>query len=450
MKKINVLIKDKNTLIIQDDASKGDIIDLNDIQSIDLTHINNILLKEKEESYQKQINEKMNLLIEKIRKEYEIELNKKDNLYNNKIKELSSKIDVISNEKNNEISLLKSENQNQINLLKAKINENEKIKELEITAKKQEIEQKYINEIINLKNLINQQADKTALLLQTKENEFIKEKNELKESYENYNKALQFELERLKLVKSTLNVKMLGEELERWCNEEYESYASVGFNNCIWEKDNNSIKDDDEFKGSKADYIFRSYLDESHTIELASICCEMKNEALNSKNKKKNSDHYSKLDKDRVKKNCEYALLISELEWDSHNDTPIKKVRDYEKMYVVRPQYFITFLSLIASLANKYSDILLKKKKEEINLLSSIEIIEEFESFKKTYIENPLDSLIRKIEKIQKNSEAISNANKVIQETCNDIMLTTITTMKEKIDRFNIKKIANKVKKLEN
>ena len=261
---------------------------------------------------------------------------------------------------------------------------------------------------------------------------------------------MQFELERLKLVKSTLNVKMLGEELERWCNEEYESYASVGFNNCIWEKDNNSIKDDDEFKGSKADYIFRSYLDESHTIELASICCEMKNEALNSKNKKKNSDHYSKLDKDRVKKNCEYALLISELEWDSHNDTPIKKVRDYEKMYVVRPQYFITFLSLIASLANKYSDILLKKKKEEINLLSSIEIIEEFESFKKTYIENPLDSLIRKIEKIQKNSEAISNANKVIQETCNDIMLTTITTMKEKIDRFNIKKIANKVKKLEN
>ena len=65
-----------------------------------------------------------------------------------------------------------------------------------------------------------------------------------------------------------------------------------------------------------------------------------------------------KLDKDRIKKGCEYALLVSELEWNSDNDVPIKKVPEYEKMYVVRPQYFITFLSIVYSFGMKYKDLL--------------------------------------------------------------------------------------------
>lgn len=461
MKKINVIIQDKNTLVLQEDASKGDYIDLNDIESVDLNHINNVLLKEKEASYQKQINDKMNLTLEKIKKDYEISLINETNKYNEKINELaleikklkennSHEITELLSKKNHEIELLKIESKNEKDKLEAKLKEKDNLKDLEIANNIQEIKQKYNEEILLLKSKLEKLANESLLKIQTKENDHIKEVNELKENYENYNKALQFEIERLKLVKSTLNVKMLGEELENWCNEEYESYATIGFNNCSWEKDNTVIKDEDEAKGTKADYIFRSYLDSNKTLELASVCCEMKNEALTSKNKKKNSDHYQKLDKDRIKKNCEYALLISELEWDSANDTPIKKVRDYDKMYVVRPQYFITFLSLISSLANKYSEVLLEKKKDELTLLSSIEILEEFEGFKKTYLENPLDSLIKKIEKIQKNSEAIATANKTIIETCNEIMFTTISNMKDKIERFNIKKIANKVKKIEN
>ena len=95
------------------------------------------------------------------------------------------------------------------------------------------------------------------------------------------------------------------------------------------------------------DYIFKVYASSSHKENelLTSVACEMKNESPNSTNKKKNSDHFLKLDKDRKKKGCEYALLISELEWDQANDVPIRKVVGYEKMYVVRPQYFITFLS---------------------------------------------------------------------------------------------------------
>lgn len=461
MKKIQVIIKDKNTLVLQEDAQTGDIIDLSSIQTIDQTNIHNIIEKEKEASYQKQINEQMQLKIEAINNENKIKLIEQKNKFNYELEILNSKNKQLELEKNNEIAnilkdknveiqLIKTQNQTIINELEAKINEANNIKKLEIENNKNQIEQKYREELLKLKSKIEYLENQNELKLQQQENEFIRQKNEIKENLENQNRVLQTELERIKLAKSTLNIKMLGEELERWCNEEYESYASIGFENCTWEKDNTSMKDDDEVKGTKADYIFRSYLNKEHSLELSSVCCEMKNEALNSKNKKKNADHYSKLDKDRNKKNCEYALLISELEWDSPNDAPIKKVRDYEKMYVVRPQYFITFLSMISSLSNKYSELLIKKQQDQINLLSSLEIIEEFEQFKKTYIENPLDTLIKKIEKIQKSSEAITSANKIITDTCNEILFTTIINMKEKIERFNIKKISNKIKKIEN
>lgn len=461
MKKIQVIIKDKNTLVLQEDAQTGDIIDLSSIQTIDQTNIHNIIEKEKEASYQKQINEQMQLKIEAINNENKIKLIEQKNKFNYELEILNSKNKQLELEKNNEIAnilkdknveiqLIKTQNQTIINELEAKINEANNIKKLEIENNKNQIEQKYREELLKLKSKIEYLENQNELKLQQQENEFIRQKNEIKENLENQNRVLQTELERIKLAKSTLNIKMLGEELERWCNEEYESYASIGFENCTWEKDNTSMKDDDEVKGTKADYIFRSYLNKEHSLELSSVCCEMKNEALNSKNKKKNADHYSKLDKDRNKKNCEYALLISELEWDSPNDAPIKKVRDYEKMYVVRPQYFITFLSMISSLSNKYNELLIKKQQDQINLLSSLEIIEEFEQFKKTYIENPLDTLIKKIEKIQKSSEAITSANKIITDTCNEILFTTIINMKEKIERFNIKKISNKIKKIEN
>ena len=90
----------------------------------------------------------------------------------------------------------------------------------------------------------------------------------------------------------------------------------------------------------------------------------MKNENPESKTKKKNADYYKKLDSDRTKKNCEYALLVSELEMDKFNDAPIVKVTDYPKMYMVRPPYFIAFLSIIESLGKKYKDLLEKVNKE--------------------------------------------------------------------------------------
>lgn len=122
---------------------------------------------------------------------------------------------------------------------------------------------------------------------------------------------LEDKIANLELAKSSLNIKKLGEKLEDWCNNEYQLHALNGFENCSWEKDNIAVRDADDFKGTKADYLFKVYASPSMLEEnlLTSVACEMKSEDPNSIHKKKNSDHYKKLDSDRVKKNCEYAYL---------------------------------------------------------------------------------------------------------------------------------------------
>ena len=177
----------------------------------------------------------------------------------------------------------------------------------------------------------------------------------------------------------------------------------------------------------------------------------MKNEYFNdSVNKKRNEDHYNKLDKDRNKNNLEYALLVSELDWTSTNDSPIVKVNGYEKMYMVRPQYFITFLSLIATLASKYRDIITTKYEEQEIFKQKNELIEEFSNLKNTYLIKPLNSLIKDINTIkEKTNKIIELSNQNIQ-TLNEICDTKLQTLYEKIEKFDIIKISKKVDKLNN
>ena len=175
----------------------------------------------------------------------------------------------------------------------------------------------------------------------------------------------------------------------------------------------------------------------------------MKNEDPNSINKKKNSDHYKKLDNDRNKKGCEYALLISELEWDSTNDSPIKVIPDYPKMYLVRPPYFIAFLGIIYSLAMKYQDILLAKDKEDLELKDKQTLIDDFNDLINSYINKPIESLNKKIDDILSSSQTITKANQKIIDVCNEIITKTISTIKEKINTLEIKKLPSFYKKLD-
>ena len=492
-KKIQFRIIDKNKIEILEDASKGDFIDLTDHLEIDTTPIENAIKENREAIFNREIEKlqsewkakkdleikekesKLKELISKLNNDIE-------NLKNNKEIEIKNAILSNSKEKDEQIASLKEEilkinatnkeeNIKEKNAFEQKMSSSLLEKEQEITSLKNKIatnEQlfnlkvneevaKHKEDFANKKNQLELEIEK---IKNASKIDLYEKEKELNENFESEKKKLEEKISyletensHLNLVKSSLNVKKLGEELEKWCNNEYLAASVSSFENATWEKDNTAIKEDGDVKGTKADYIFKVFLSPSDISDLnviSSVCCEMKNESNVSQNKKKNSDHFKKLDEDRNKKKCEYALLVSELEWDTNNDAPIRKVPGYEKMYVVRPQYMMSFLSLIYSLSMKFKEIILEKHKEVDKLKDSTEIIQEFEEFKERYLFNPLKSLETKIASLLKNSEAIKKANDENIANITLIQNTTLTTIKEKIERFDIKKIERKVKKLEN
>lgn len=141
-------------------------------------------------------------------------------------------------------------------------------------------------------------------------------------------------------LKTRLSTKMVGETLEQHCETEFNRLRAAAFPNAYFEKDN------DARTGSKGDYIFRESTDDG--IEFLSIMFEMKNETDTTSTKKKNEDFFRELDKDRQEKGCEYAVLVSLLEPDSELYTGITDVSyRYPKMYVIRPQFFISLITLL-------------------------------------------------------------------------------------------------------
>lgn len=406
----NVIIIDSNTLQLNVDAQKGDVIDLLSLNQVDNSSLIKKILDNTDEEYQKRLQEVKEKL--KVEKERDIAFQTeklKEEITKYK-RDLEHQKELLAKEKANEILLavMKKEKELQAN-----------INQLQLSLQAKE------NEII--------------LAVNQKEKELQKELNDQKE-----------EISNLRLTKSLLSVKKIGEELENWCNNEYISYSQSGFYTSSWEKDNVSIKEEGEFRGTKADYIFKVYATEAKLENelLTSVVCEMKSEDPNSTNKKKNSDHYAKLDKDRKKKQCEYALLISELEWDQANDVPIRRIEGYEKMYMVRPQYFMTFLSIIMALSLKYKELLLRTIEEAEQFKDSQAIIDEFEKMKKEIFDKPLDKLEKQIKEIANNANIIiKSAEKII--TSSEVLTSSVLeTIKSKIENFNITKVVNKMKKM--
>ena len=175
---------------------------------------------------------------------------------------------------------------------------------------------------------------------------------------------------------------MIGESLEQHCNNEFNKLRPL-FKNSYFEKDN------DTKTGSKGDFIFRDFDDEG--TEIVSIMFEMKNEADETQSKHKNEDFLKELDKDRKEKNCEYAVLVSLLEIDNdyYNNGIVDMSHKYEKMYVIRPQFFIPLITLIQSLSNKslqYKKELELQKQENLDISHFEENINNFkETFGRNY-----------------------------------------------------------------
>ncbi len=484
MKKINVIVKDRSILELTEDASSGDIIDLQEIVKVDTTYINTLIEQEKEAVYAKKLeNEKkkfdalkqveindLNNKIELIKKDAEqkviIKEKELENKYSSKILELEKKLELLDETNKRELSEAKFKKENEINEiiqknkdkyqeLEQKYNNLENNFKIEINQNKLELENKYISEINQLKLEKEYEIKKEQQELENQKNiltlENEKRVQELKENYQNALKEKDEIINGLQRSRAVLNVKQTGEDLEAWCNNEVISYMQNGLFNCTWEKDNTVVRNEDDVKGSKADYIFKIYVNEKHQKEdlLTSVCLEMKDENPDSTAKKKNADYTRKLEENRIKKDCKYSVLVSNLETDKPNDLPIYKVLEYENMYVVRPAYLMVFLNMITSLTTRFSELILNDEKESLALKTKYDLIEEFRQIKETYLDKPLENLNKTIDAIIKSSETIKDASRKIDENCEKIKRSYISAINDKLSKFELKLEKNISKKLD-
>ena len=187
----------------------------------------------------------------------------------------------------------------------------------------------------------------------------------------------------MKEMKQKLSTKMLGESLEQHCEVEFNKLRPAAFPGAYFEKDN------DARLGSKGDYIFRDFDHEGN--EVISIMFEMKNQADETKTKKKNEDFFKELDKDRNEKGCEYAILVSLLETDSdlYNQGIVDVSHRFPKMYVIRPQFFVPIITILTGAAqnsSEYRQELQRVRNQNIDITNFEEKMNSFkEKFSKNY-----------------------------------------------------------------
>ena len=448
MKKIKVLIQDKNTLKLIEPGETGDLIDLTEIYQLDTTALEKAIQEGKDQLYQQKLADYKKIL----QSEYVAEVNQLKNeidKINEKAKQdLFNQKSQLSHEAFVKQTELENNYKAQYQQLQAKYQSLENIQQTNLQNKEYEVKQLFQDQIHTLQQQLLEEKNKLVLEQNKLKTEKLELEQTLKEKYEKQLAESQKMVEELRRYKSTLNVKRIGEDLETWCDNVVQSYMQNGLLNCTWTKDNRVVKEENEYKGTKADYIFRIYLNEKHQEELTSICLDMKSENPDSVNKKKNADYYATLDKNRNKKGCKYALLVSELEMDQANDLSIYKVQEYENMYVVRPSYLMVFLNMVTSLTTRFATLLTAKQQEELKLKDQLEIVQLFEDIKNTYLDKPLEQLKKQVENIQKYAQTIKDTASKIEDSCDTIYRNYINQITEKINKFDIKLEKSVLKKV--
>lgn len=261
------------------------------------------------------------------------------------------------------------------------------------------------------------------------------------------------EIVRVKDMKLKMSVKEIGEKLEKWCENQFNLVRATAFPHAYFEKDNEIVKGEEEGKGTKGDYIFRDF--DANGIEYISIMFEMKDKMEDTKKPTTNESHLAKLDKDRKKKKCEYAVLVSLLEPENelYNDGPVDMSYKYEKMYVVRPQNFMMILSLIRNEARKSLEMrnelaIIRSQNMDYDNFEN-KLLEFQEGFGKNvataqkYYETAIkdiDGAIAKLEKIKKSLTTSGNQLKHANNKTQDLSIKKLTrgnpTMKAKFDEM--------------
>ena len=373
-----------------------------------------------EQTFQAQLNQK------------EKELGAKDA----EIERLKGQLQNIESKKQNELSLAIAEKDQEIAKLNSTIEQSDS----------------------KLQLAVMEERTKAQATVQAKDQEILKlrsdaelEKREAKihetALMEQHKRELQMKQEQLdyyKDLKTKMSTKMVGETLEQHCSIEFEQYLRPVMPNAYFDKDN------DATDGTKGDFIFR---DSEDGTEYISIMFEMKNEMDTTATKHKNEDFLKKLDEDRRKKGCEFAVLVSLLEADNdlYNTGIVNKSHLFPKMYVIRPQFFVPFINLLVQTSKKsleYRKQLILAQSKEVDVTNFESKIEDFKTKFGRHYElaskkfddavKQIDDTISKLLKIKENLLGSENNLRLAQQDTEDLTIRKLTyknpTMKAKFD----------------
>ena len=387
-----------------------------------------ILQQVRDEAFEQQLRERLELAeqdkttkVELAQRKVREEMQQVSTAKDLEIQELKTKLD--TNEVAQRLAVTQAMNplEKEVQELKAKLETSEVAKELAVTQAvgKIEKERDQLKNGLQQSKIDNQNFEKS-----------------LKQRYETQIKDRDDAIERLKDMKVRLSTKMVGETLEQHCETEFNRIRATAFPNAYFEKDN------DARTGSKGDYIFR----DSHNAdtETVSIMFEMKNESDGTATKKKNEDFFKELDKDRNEKNCEYAILVSLLEPESelYNSGIVDVSHRFEKMYVVRPQFFIPIITLLRNAAQnslKYKTELAAVRTQNLDITN---FEDELDAFKKGFASNydlasrkfetAISEIDKTIDHLRKTKEALLGSEKNLRIANN------------KADDLSVKKLTKK------
>lgn len=374
----------------------------------------------KEQTFQSQLSQK------------EKELGSKDT----EIARLKNLLENAEGQKKSELKTALAEKELEIERLNSTIAQNVKERQLAVLEernKTQEIVQSKNAEISKLQNemeLGKREAQINETNLVKKHEEELRIKQELIDYYKD--------------LKTKMSTKMVGETLEQHCSIQFEQYIRPMMPNAYFDKDN------DASEGSKGDFIFR---DSEDGTEYISIMFEMKNEMDTTATKHKNEDFLKKLDEDRKKKGCEFAVLVSLLEADNelYNTGIVNKSHLYPKMYVIRPQFFVPFINLLVQASKKsleYKKQLVLAQSKEVDVTNFENKLLEFRhKFGDHYTRaagkfedaiKKIDDTIKKLQDIKKSFEQSENYLRLADQDTEQLTIRKLTynnpTMKAKFD----------------
>ncbi len=385
----------------------------------------------------------------KIRED--LALKDKENAVKLAMAESNNKLQQEVSIKNQEISALKANNEL---LLTQKLAEKDQaLSDLRSKVENTEIEKKLaVNEAVQK---FEKERDDLINALKYKDLEKENLENSLKQQYsteiQSKEAIIRFkdeEIVRVKDMKTRLSTKMVGESLEQHCENEFNKLRATAFQKAHFEKDN------DGSSGSKGDYIYREK--DAKGNEIISIMFEMKNESDQTATKKKNEDFFNELDKDRLEKKCEYAVLVSLLEGDSelYNSGIVDVSYKKDKMYVVRPQCFIPIITILRNAAMNaltYKAELALIKSQNVDISNFENQLDDFRSaFGKNYrlasekFMVAIDSIDKSIAALQKTKDNLLGSQdnlRLANNKAEDLTIKKLTrgnpTIKAKFDAIS-------------